>query len=293
MKPVAEIAISSEELVNADAPCESSWIEVIEKLREEIQDLIAQRQNLRKRRITCWGCGGAGYLRSRCPRINKEDHNINCWGCGRIGHVRSNCPRVNQEDPCRTNRKSCLENSKYCSRVGKKFGARESIVRQVTTPSTSSLDPWKDESVKKDQLADPEIKPIIESKESSDEKTSCISATNLLYCGWYELIAMRKHEIKCSSVKHDRCLVFMAFMAEKADSQRYVDPNTGTWLCHFGRVVETTNYCVSAAGSERPATERTNTVESCSDDGSVAEQRTKREGVDTESFHNVMPSAGK
>ncbi|GFX42363.1 hypothetical protein TNCV_110831 [Trichonephila clavipes] len=39
--------------------------------------------------------------------------------------------------------------------------------------------------------------------------------------------------------------------------------------------------------------ERTNTAESCSDDGSVAEQRTKREGVDTESVHNVMPSAGK
>ncbi|GFV63388.1 hypothetical protein TNCV_138871 [Trichonephila clavipes] len=39
--------------------------------------------------------------------------------------------------------------------------------------------------------------------------------------------------------------------------------------------------------------ERTNTAESCGDDGSVAEQRTKREGVDTESVHNVMPSAGK
>ncbi|GFV20472.1 hypothetical protein TNCV_4142331 [Trichonephila clavipes] len=39
--------------------------------------------------------------------------------------------------------------------------------------------------------------------------------------------------------------------------------------------------------------ERTNTAESCSDDGSVAEQRTKREGVDTESVHNVMPSVGK
>ncbi|GFV02492.1 hypothetical protein TNCV_1024201 [Trichonephila clavipes] len=39
--------------------------------------------------------------------------------------------------------------------------------------------------------------------------------------------------------------------------------------------------------------ERTNTAESCCDDGSVAEQRSKREGVDTESVHNVMPSAGK
>ncbi|GFW61201.1 hypothetical protein TNCV_434251 [Trichonephila clavipes] len=35
---------------------------------------------------------------------------------------------------------------------------------------------------------------------------------------------MRKHEIKSSSVKCGRCLVFMAFMVEKADSQRYVDP---------------------------------------------------------------------
>ncbi|GFS89089.1 hypothetical protein TNCV_1258451 [Trichonephila clavipes] len=39
--------------------------------------------------------------------------------------------------------------------------------------------------------------------------------------------------------------------------------------------------------------ERTNTAESCSGDESVAEQRTKREGVDTESVHNVMSSAGK
>ncbi|GFY08216.1 hypothetical protein TNCV_1356271 [Trichonephila clavipes] len=45
-------------------------------------------------------------------------------------------------------------------------------VRQVTTPSTSALDPWSDESVRKDQLAYPEIKPIIEFKESSDEKPS-------------------------------------------------------------------------------------------------------------------------
>ncbi|PRD19999.1 UNVERIFIED_CONTAM: gag-pol [Trichonephila clavipes] len=154
-----------------------------------------QMANLRKRRITCWGCGGAGHLRSSCPRINKEDRNIKCWGCGRTGHVKSNCPRVNQEDPCSTSvieskkvcshrkrsadtngdvrsRKNCPENSKYCSRVGKKFGGIDPIVRQVTTPSTSALDPWSDKSVRKDQLADPEIKPIIEFKESSDEKPS-------------------------------------------------------------------------------------------------------------------------
>ncbi|GFV03875.1 uncharacterized protein TNCV_3173091 [Trichonephila clavipes] len=57
--------------VTADAPCVSPWIKEIEKLREEIQELIAQRQNLRRRRISCWGCGGAGHLRSS-PQINKK-----------------------------------------------------------------------------------------------------------------------------------------------------------------------------------------------------------------------------
>ncbi|GFU95016.1 gag-pol [Trichonephila clavipes] len=62
-------------------------------------------------------------------------------------------------------RRPCPENSKYCSRVEKKFGVIDQVVRQVTTPSTSELD-----SVRKDQLDDPEIKPIIEFNESSDEK---------------------------------------------------------------------------------------------------------------------------
>ncbi|GFW16479.1 uncharacterized protein TNCV_443541 [Trichonephila clavipes] len=38
--------------VTADAPCDSPWIKEIEKLREEVQELIAQRQNLRRRRIS-------------------------------------------------------------------------------------------------------------------------------------------------------------------------------------------------------------------------------------------------
>ncbi|GFU12543.1 retrovirus-related Pol polyprotein from transposon 412 [Trichonephila clavipes] len=54
------------------------------------------------------------------------------------------------------------ESCKYCSRIEKKFGVIGASVRQVTTPSTSTLDPWSDESVRKDQLADPELKPIIE-----------------------------------------------------------------------------------------------------------------------------------
>ncbi|GFU75504.1 retrovirus-related Pol polyprotein from transposon 412 [Trichonephila clavipes] len=53
-----------------------------------------------------------------------------------------------------------------------KFGVKDPIVRQVTAPSISALDPWSDESVRNDQLADPEIKPITEFKESSDEKPS-------------------------------------------------------------------------------------------------------------------------
>ncbi|GFX02680.1 hypothetical protein TNCV_2011241 [Trichonephila clavipes] len=56
--------------------------------------------------------------------------------------------------------------------IEKKFGVIDPIVRQVTTPSTLALDPWIDESVQKDQLADPEIKPIIEFKEPSEENPS-------------------------------------------------------------------------------------------------------------------------
>ncbi|GFX12687.1 retrovirus-related Pol polyprotein from transposon opus [Trichonephila clavipes] len=65
-------------------------------------------------------------------------------------------------------RRPCPENCKYCSRIENKFGVIGPIVRQVSTPSTLALDPWSDESVRKDQLADPEIKPIIEFKGSSN-----------------------------------------------------------------------------------------------------------------------------
>ncbi|GFU08046.1 uncharacterized protein TNCV_1527811 [Trichonephila clavipes] len=39
----------------ADEPCESRCIKGIEKLKEEMQALIAERQNRRRRSITCWG----------------------------------------------------------------------------------------------------------------------------------------------------------------------------------------------------------------------------------------------
>ncbi|PRD20425.1 UNVERIFIED_CONTAM: hypothetical protein NCL1_54662 [Trichonephila clavipes] len=129
-----------------DVPCESPWWKEIEKLREEIQDLMAQRQDLKRRRITCWGCGGAGHLRSSCPRINKEDHNIKCWVCGRTGHTLFGEQQESLQQ----------------------LDAIDPVIRQVTTPSTLTLDPWSDGSVRKDPWADPEL----EFKESSDEKPS-------------------------------------------------------------------------------------------------------------------------
>ncbi|GFW57512.1 retrovirus-related Pol polyprotein from transposon 17.6 [Trichonephila clavipes] len=49
-------------------------------------------------------------------------------------------------------RRPCPESCKYCSRIEKKCSVKDPIVRQVTMPSTSALDPWSDESVRKDQL---------------------------------------------------------------------------------------------------------------------------------------------
>ncbi|KAF8795485.1 hypothetical protein HNY73_003329 [Argiope bruennichi] len=69
-------------------------------------------------------------------------------------------------------RRPCSENCNYCSTVEKKFAMAEPVVCQVITPSTSESDPWSDESTRKDQLAVPEIKPIIEFKESTGGKPS-------------------------------------------------------------------------------------------------------------------------
>ncbi|GFV28702.1 uncharacterized protein TNCV_3986521 [Trichonephila clavipes] len=149
--------------VTADAPCESPWRKEIKKLKEEIQDLVAQRQNKRRRSLTCWEFGEPGQLRSNCSRNNKEDLSTKCWGCGGAGHLRNNCPRVNQKDPHRANvmesKKVCShrkgsadgninapsrrpypENSKYNWRVEKKLGVIDPIVHQVTMPSTAALD---------------------------------------------------------------------------------------------------------------------------------------------------------
>ncbi|GFW52376.1 uncharacterized protein TNCV_4115801 [Trichonephila clavipes] len=73
--------------VTADAPCESPRRKEVKKLKEEIQDLIAQRQNRRRRSITCWGCGETGHLRSNCPRNDKENRSTKCWRYGGAGHL--------------------------------------------------------------------------------------------------------------------------------------------------------------------------------------------------------------
>ncbi|GFX26501.1 hypothetical protein TNCV_4535131 [Trichonephila clavipes] len=74
--PVAETANPSEELVTLDATCESPWKSDIEKLRDEFQALMAQRQNQEKRNFKCWGCGATGHLRRNCPRPRKEENTV-------------------------------------------------------------------------------------------------------------------------------------------------------------------------------------------------------------------------
>ncbi|GFY12135.1 gag-pol [Trichonephila clavipes] len=131
---------------------------------------MAHLQNRRRHSLMCWEYSEPGHLRSNCPRNNKEDRSTKCWGWSGAGHPRNNCPQVNQKDPHRVIviepkkvcshlkgpadvnvhvplRRPCGENSKYSSRVEKKIGVIDPVVCQVTTPSTSELDPWNDESV--------------------------------------------------------------------------------------------------------------------------------------------------
>ncbi|GFY15088.1 uncharacterized protein TNCV_4493411 [Trichonephila clavipes] len=60
--------------ITADEPCESRCIKEIEKLKEEMQALMAQRQKQEKRNFKCWGCSGTGHLRRICPRSRKEEN---------------------------------------------------------------------------------------------------------------------------------------------------------------------------------------------------------------------------
>ncbi|GFT44819.1 retrovirus-related Pol polyprotein from transposon opus [Trichonephila clavipes] len=106
-------------------------------------------------------------------------------------------------------KRPCPESCKYCSSIEKNFGVIGPIVRQVTTPSTSALDPWSKESVRKDQLADPEIKPIIEFKESSDEKPSWqdiapFHPTKKRYCALWDYLHLRNSVLYRKWESNDR-----------------------------------------------------------------------------------------
>ncbi|GFX04395.1 retrovirus-related Pol polyprotein from transposon 412 [Trichonephila clavipes] len=66
-------------------------------------------------------------------------------------------------------RRPCPENCRHCSRIETKY---DYAIRQITTSTATPPDPWSDEKVREDQMADPDIKPLIEFMESSSNKPS-------------------------------------------------------------------------------------------------------------------------
>ncbi|GFT79684.1 retrovirus-related Pol polyprotein from transposon 412, partial [Trichonephila clavipes] len=64
-------------------------------------------------------------------------------------------------------RRPCPENCRHCSRVETKY---DYAIRRITTSTATPPDPWSDEKVREDQMADPDIKPLIEFMESSSNK---------------------------------------------------------------------------------------------------------------------------
>ncbi|GFW52474.1 retrovirus-related Pol polyprotein from transposon 297 [Trichonephila clavipes] len=66
-------------------------------------------------------------------------------------------------------RRPCPENCRHCSRVETKY---DYAIRQITTSTATPPDPWSDEKVREDQMADPDIKLLIEFMESSSNKPS-------------------------------------------------------------------------------------------------------------------------
>ncbi|GFX51321.1 retrovirus-related Pol polyprotein from transposon 412 [Trichonephila clavipes] len=66
-------------------------------------------------------------------------------------------------------RRPCPENCRHCSRVETKY---DYAIRQIRTSTATPPDPWSDEKAREDQMADPNIKPLIEFMESSSNKPS-------------------------------------------------------------------------------------------------------------------------
>ncbi|GFW90486.1 retrovirus-related Pol polyprotein from transposon 297 [Trichonephila clavipes] len=78
--------------VTTDELCESRCIKEIEKLIEEMQALIAQRQNRRRRNITCRGVVNQGISEVTSPETIRKIAAPSAGGCGGAGHLRNNCP---------------------------------------------------------------------------------------------------------------------------------------------------------------------------------------------------------
>ncbi|GFT02340.1 uncharacterized protein TNCV_4624891 [Trichonephila clavipes] len=62
--------------MTADEPRESRLLKEMEKLKEEMKTIKAGISNQDKRNFKCWGCGGMGHLRRKCPRARKEENTV-------------------------------------------------------------------------------------------------------------------------------------------------------------------------------------------------------------------------
>ncbi|GBN82991.1 Transposon Ty3-G Gag-Pol polyprotein [Araneus ventricosus] len=67
-------------------------------------------------------------------------------------------------------RRPCTESCKHCTNAERKFGMEIDISVKVLT--TTSADPWSSCEIQKSQLEDPNIKPILEKKLNSADRTS-------------------------------------------------------------------------------------------------------------------------
>ncbi|GFX88073.1 retrovirus-related Pol polyprotein from transposon 412 [Trichonephila clavipes] len=94
-------------------------------------------------------------------------------------------------------RRPCPENCRHCSRVETKY---DYAIRQITTSTATPPDPWSDEKVREDQMADPDIKPLIEFMESSSNKPKWCSIPKIRIRGWKDI----QVAISTSSISYPR-----------------------------------------------------------------------------------------
>lgn len=93
-------------------------------------------------------------------------------------------------------RRPCAGNCQYCTRVEANYGLINPVIRQVASSASSDPDPWSDGEVRKDQLTDPDIKPIIDLKEASNatptwQDISTYSPTTKQYWALWDSLHIR------------------------------------------------------------------------------------------------------